>query len=320
MPKAHRKSTGEEEEDVPLHGATNEEEAKIYSNGLDDIIIQMGADVKDELFDAMKDAIIKYKEAIASMFPNMETANPNTVWMVVKDKVRLCICPQSQKNENTLECMVSDDKVPQAAEVLGKVEEVTQEERELIRELFDLLEVAHSHLAAACSTLSRLSSTLRTTQLMTILDAGIRLLIQIKTTAALKLCDTPKETGGLPDDPEERVELMMLPNPTARTIRDEKMNSPARLLAATWAYQVSNVFGKGSTQCKIQEAYRVQTKQLSACIIGRKYLGEQTRREDYLGMIKVHPHQRNPQLHQPQLSKNNNILFKQNTTQLNTFT
>ena len=273
MPKAHRKLRGEDEDDVPLHGATNEEEAKIYSEGLDAIVLQMGADVKMELIDAMKDAIIKYKEAIPSMFHNMETANPDAVWMVVKDKVGLCICPQSQKNENTLECMVSANEVPQAAEVLGKVEEVIQEERELIRELFDSLEVAHSHLAAECSTLSRLSSTMSPTQLMTILDTTIRPLIQIKTTAAWKLSDTPEETGGLPDDPEERVEFIMLPNPMARTIRDEKINSPTRLLVATWAYRVSNVFGKGSTQRKIQEAYSVRAKQLSACIMGRKYLG-----------------------------------------------
>ena len=192
MPKAHRKSRGEEEEDVPLH------EAKIYSNTLDDIVLQMGADVKDEQVDAMKEAIKKYKEAIASMFPNMDTAK----------------------------------EVPPAAEVLGKVEEVTQEERDLIRELFDSLEVAHSHLAIACSTLSRLSNIMRPANLMTILDTSIRPLIQIKTTMAWKPCDTPKETGVLPDDPEERVELMMLPRPTARTLQDEKINSPMRLLAA----------------------------------------------------------------------------------------
>ena len=124
MPKAHRKSGGDEEDDVPLHGTTNKEEAKNYSNGLDDIIIQMGANVKEELFDAMKDAIVKYKEAIASMFPNMETANPDAVWRVVKDKVGLCICPQSQESEKTLQCMVPDEEVPQAVEVLGKIEEV----------------------------------------------------------------------------------------------------------------------------------------------------------------------------------------------------
>ena len=37
----------------------------------------MGVDVKEELHDAMINAIVKYKEAIASMFPNMETANPD---------------------------------------------------------------------------------------------------------------------------------------------------------------------------------------------------------------------------------------------------
>ena len=141
MPKAHRKSGVDEEGDVPLHGITNEEEAKNYSNGLDNIIIQMGEDVKEELYNTMKNAIVKYKEAIASMFPNMETANPDAVWRVVKDKVGLCICPQSQGSKKTLEGMIPDEEVPQAVEVLGKTKEVMWEERELIRELFDSLEV-----------------------------------------------------------------------------------------------------------------------------------------------------------------------------------
>ena len=60
-------------------------------------MIQMGADIKDEQVDAMKEAIKKYKEAIASMFPNLDTANPDVVWAAVKDKVGLCLCPQTQK-------------------------------------------------------------------------------------------------------------------------------------------------------------------------------------------------------------------------------
>ena len=60
---------------------------------------------------------------------------------------------------------------------------------------------------------------------------------------------------------------------TARTLRDEKVNSPTRLLVATWAYRVSNIFGKGSTQRKTQESYSVRAKQLAACNTGRKYLG-----------------------------------------------
>ena len=118
---------------------------------------------------------------------------------------------------------------------------------------------------------------------MTILDASIRPLIQIKATTAWKPRDTPEETRGLPDDPEERVKLMLLPTPTARTLRDEKINSPTRLLVATWAYRVSNVFGKGSTQRKIQEVYSVWAKQLSACITGRKYLGGADRKRRLSG-------------------------------------
>ena len=89
--------------------------------------------------------------------------------------------------------------------MLGKIEEVMREERELIRELFDSLEVAHSHLASACSVLSQLSSTLQPTQLLTILEASIRPLIQIKTTSAFKLRDIPEKMSEQPDDPEERV-------------------------------------------------------------------------------------------------------------------
>ena len=147
--------------------------------------------MKEELRDAMKNAIIKYKEAITSMFPKMETVNPDAVWRVVKDKVGLCICPQSQENKKKLECMIPYEELPQAAEVLGKIEEVMREERELIRELFNSLEVAHSHLASACMALSRLSSTLKPTQLMTLLDTSIRPLIQIKTTSVIKLHDSP---------------------------------------------------------------------------------------------------------------------------------
>ena len=283
MPKAHRKSNIDEEDDVPLHGATNEEDAKLYSNTLDDIIFQMGVSIKDEKVDAIKEVMKKYKDIIANMFPNMAAANSEVVFASVKDKVGLCLCPQTEQKENLLESIISAEEVTSVAEVLGRVEEITQDERDLIKELFDSLEVAHSHLAIACSTLSRLSSTMRPANLRTILDASIRPLIEIKTTTAWKLRDTPEEKEVLPEDQEEQVKLLLLPTPTARTLRDEKINSPTRLLAAAWAYRVSNIFGKGSTQRKIQEIYSVQAKQLSTCITGQKYLGGADRKRRLSG-------------------------------------
>ena len=121
-------------------------------------------------------------------------------------------------------------------------------ERELIKELFDSLEVVHSHLAMTCSTLSRLSGTLKPSQLMMILDASIRPLVHIRSTEAFKLQSAEGKVASLPEDPEDRVEMLIVPDPTANSLRNEKINSTTRLLAATWAHLVSNVYGKGSTQ------------------------------------------------------------------------
>ena len=273
MPKAEKKSRGEEEEDVPIHGTTNEEEARIYSEALDNIIFQMGVCVKDEKFKAIKEAIENYKEKMANMFPNMATANTAAVHASIKDKVGLCLYPQTDQRDKLLESIISAEEVTSAAEVIGKVGDITPEERDIIKELFDSLEVAHSHLAMACSSLSRLSVTLRAADLRTVLEASIRPVITIRTTTAWKPHEDPVEKEELPDDQEERVELLLLPSPTAQTLHDKKVNSPTRLLAAAWAYRTSNIFGKGSTQRKMQETYSVRAKQLAACITGRKYLG-----------------------------------------------
>ena len=296
MPKAARKLGGDEGDDIPLHIAINEEEAKEYSSSLDNIVIKLGIDIKEEVKDAMKGAIIEYKEVMTKMVPGMDTADPDAVWRAIKDKVSLCICPPTEEKKRTLECLIRDQEIPPAVQVLEKLDdadELTKEDRGLIRELFESLEVAHSELASACSILSRLSGTLKPRQLMGVLQASTRPLIQVKTTSAFIEPDVPGKTTELPEDPEERVELLMMPNPTARSLKDEKINSLTRLLVATWAYRVSNVFSKGTTQCKIQEVYSVWAKQLVACIMGRKYLGGTNRKRRLSGPDEGPPCQRN---------------------------
>ena len=108
--------------------------------------------------------------------------------------------------------------------------------------------MAHSELASACSVLSHFSGTLNPRQLMGVLQASTRPLIQVKTTSAFIEPDVPGKTTELPEDLEERVKLLMMPNPTARSLKDEKINSLTRLLVVTWVYRVSNVFSKGTTQ------------------------------------------------------------------------
>ena len=157
MLKAARKSSGEEGDDIPLHGAINEEEVKQCSRSLDNIVIKLGNDIKEEVHDAMKEAILDYKQVITKMVLEMDTANPDAVWRAIKDKVGLCICPSTEEKERTLECLLPDQEIPLAARVLEMMEdanELTKEDRALISELFESLEVAHSELASACSVLS----------------------------------------------------------------------------------------------------------------------------------------------------------------------
>ena len=86
MPKAQQKSV-EEEDDVPLHGPINEAEAKQYSLALDNIIIKMGPDIKDEAQDAMKKAIMAYKVEICKMVPGMDKSDADTVWHSIKTRL-----------------------------------------------------------------------------------------------------------------------------------------------------------------------------------------------------------------------------------------
>ena len=286
MPKAQWKSVEEEEDDVLLHGPINEAEAKQYTLALDDIIIKMGHNIKDEAQDAMKKAIMTYKEEICKMVAGMDMSDTDMVWHSIKDKVSLCIYPQSEEIEKQLEYIIPGEETPAAGEVLKKMEDtdnLTNEDMTLIHEVFDSLELVHVELASTCSALSRSSHSLQPKQLITVLKASIRPLIHIKPASFLLEPDVPSTSHDLPDDPEERIEKLMVPDPESRLLRGEWINSPTRLLAAVWSFRVLNIYGKGTMQRKMQEWYSVRAKQLATCITSRKYLGGMDRKRRLSG-------------------------------------
>ena len=195
-----------------------------------------------------------------------------------------------------LECLLPDKDIPSAAWVLEAMEDpddMTKEDRILITELFESLEVAHSELASACSVLSRLSRNLKPRQLMVVLQASRGPLIQLRVTSALMEPEAPGKTRELPEGQEERVELLMVPDPTAKSLKNERINSPTRLLAAMWVFRIMNVFSRGTTKRKMQESYSVRAKQLAACITGKNTWAALTERGDCLDLTKDLQHQKN---------------------------
>ena len=118
---------------------------------------------------------------------------------------------------------------------------------------------------------------------MTVLRASTRPLIQVKAATAPMEPEAPSRKMELPEGQDKRVELLMVPDPTGKSLKNERLNSPTRLLAVTWAFRILNMFGRGTTQRKMQESYSVQAKQLAACITGKKYLGGTDRKQKLSG-------------------------------------
>ena len=157
--------------------------------------------------------------------------------------------------------------------------------------------MAHDQLATACGLLGRLSHTLKPSQLMLVIKANIRPLIQLNVAAGLNIATATSRTPDLPHNQAERIELMIVPDPEASRLKKEKINSPTRLLVSTYAFKTLNRFGNGTTQRRMQEGYQVTAKQLVACITRRKYLGGMDKKSPCQRSVKLrtmnpsHPHQ-----------------------------
>ena len=118
---------------------------------------------------------------------------------------------------------------------------------------------------------------------MVVLRASVCPLIQVNMATALLEPPASSRRQDLPEDQHERVKMLMIPDPMAKPLKIEKINSPTRLLAGAWAFRILNTFGNGTTQSNMQESYSVHAKQLATCITGRKYLGGSDRKCKALG-------------------------------------
>ena len=274
MPKA-RSKTGTEDEYI--HGIINPDEARAHVEAMEKLMMKIEAEVRESAAPGLLDTILgDLKDVLLNLIPQMQLADIVTVSKVIRDQNFNTLLPKSDVLDELLEEKLSSEDIPEAAEVLKTAQregKMSQQDQELVAELFSNLEVAHEHAATACGLLSRLSRTLKPEQLLTIVRASIRPLVQLTTPIALEtLCGT-KDPQELPDDQPERVKILLTPDAQATLLQKEKPNSPTRLLAATYAYKILNKFGPGTMQRGLQETYQVKAKQLATCITGCKYLG-----------------------------------------------
>ena len=227
-------------------------EARGHADALDRLMSTIEKQVeKKDTADLLERAISNVKEALSNLTPSMQLADQSTVMRAVRDKCFNVLLPRSDELDQLLEEIIPNVDIPNAPDVIQAAQQggdLSEADQKIIAEIFESLEIAHDQIATACGLLGRLSRMMRPDQLMTVIRASIRSLIQLKAITPLDTETTPKKPPELPDDQSDRVKMMLVPDPMAPLLRKEKPNSSTWLLVTTYSFKILNKFGGGVTQ------------------------------------------------------------------------
>ena len=149
------------------------------------------------------------KATIAEVAQQMTKADVYMVLKAIKDMICLAMRPAMDKIEEAPGELMSLEDIPSRTDMVAEAEEETllmENQRQLLVELFDNLEVVHEHTARSCSVLAALSKTLSTAQLKTVLQASVRPLVQLNALGGLFNPPLARpQRAELPDEVNERV-------------------------------------------------------------------------------------------------------------------
>ena len=181
-----------------------------YVQALDDMIETMETNAKMELpRDVVRETLKEIKDIMMKLTLQISEATIDIVWKSIKDPTCLTLRPVSEEIKRALEEMMPPEDITPGKIVAEQAQEkgpLTEEQRHLLADLFDNLEVVHEASAKTCSILARLSRSLNSDQLKLVLWASIRPLVQLNALGGL--FDEPKsglKQKGLPDDMRERI-------------------------------------------------------------------------------------------------------------------
>ena len=283
MPKAKQKSVTEEvEDDTPLHGVINEEEAKTYRKDLDKILENLAKNIQDNVGNAMELAVKELINRIADHIPSTEEVDPVGILNTIRDPSCLILRNPTEEAIEKLEEVDPDADIPRGEDMVQEIEKMgtlNEQQKHDIGEIFKNLEIAHEYLGRSCGLMAGLSRNLTSKQLILLMKNTIRPLIQINIKEGLldePVAGTSRE--GIIGSEEEKILNSLTPSPSSELIKKEKENSRFRLIAATLAFKIMNKFTTGTSQRKMHERYHVKPKQLALYITGRRYLGGSDRK------------------------------------------
>ena len=147
----------EEEDDWPELGPVNLQEAKAYTDHINDIFDTMAEMLHNNNKDALPKCIRTFKKLIVKDWHSMTNANPEVVIRSIHDPACIYLCQHVTKDG--IDIMVPNKELPSGKDFIRKLLEKRwrQEELELIIGIFDSACKAHSHLAMVTTNLSSLA-------------------------------------------------------------------------------------------------------------------------------------------------------------------
>ena len=152
MPKATQKSivdVEEAEEEIPLHGMINEDEAKAYRESLDKIFEDMATNIEINIANAMELAIIDLRAEITKHIIGTEEVDTGSILKTIRDPTCLALREQTDDIIEKLEEILPDSETTSGGDIIKTIDDVealTKEQKQDIGEIFDNLEIAHKYL------------------------------------------------------------------------------------------------------------------------------------------------------------------------------
>ena len=232
MPKASQKSiaTGDDmeevDEEIPLHGTINKEESKLYRESLDKVFCNMATNIEEHVANAMQLAITDLKVEVVKQIPGVDEADTIAILKSIWDPSCLAMREQTKEVVAKLEEILPESDTTSGnvvIEDINEVEPLTKEQRQDIGEVFDNLKITHEHFGQSCGLIGVLSCPLSSRQLLLLLKASVRPLVQINKLGCF--LDEPKASttgSGLPESRDDRVCTTMILAPSVETIKTKR--------------------------------------------------------------------------------------------------
>ena len=177
-----------------------------------------------------------------------------------------------------LEVSMPEEDLPEPEEMVqwaSSIEPLSEESKTILIKMMEHLSEAHYQAAQMAQSLADLSKTCSSAQIMTIMKFTVRLLIQLEGMLGHMGMESAsqRKKKDLLDGIESRVNLTLLPNPEADSLKRESATSPTLLLVGIIYYQVKKNLGGGCTQLVLTSKFGLKPKIVSLCITGKKYRG-----------------------------------------------